>query len=290
MRRIVPFLILAACGTATTSDDTTDATTDEVGETGDSSDTDIEVTCSLEPIADDCAGDIASGGAKLTGKVTDQNGNAIGNGGVRVQFCREICLVPDCYDGNTYTFGGLDAGPGAYDVVPLCEDERLATPFAPITLDEAATRTIDIVVPKLGPATAIPDTAAEIEVVDGLYLTIGKGDLSKPTPLDPEATEVAGVDATAFSVPIEGITGDVLAVYYLHPFDYPADGGLTVRLDDGWTLGSGNGELWVGNYDDIQWDKVGDLVDDGDGKLTPGAKLPRISTLVVVKKPVEGPK
>ncbi|MCB9682755.1 MAG: hypothetical protein H6733_14915 [Alphaproteobacteria bacterium] len=289
MRTIWTVALLAACAGSTT-DKVTDTDTDTDVDT-DTGVVDTDATCELapDPSLPDCSADVPSGGAGLTGALVDVDGNPLNtDAALRVQYCRgDTCLIPDCTFSNTYAFGNLDAGPGSFDIVllPSCDGERFATPFAPLDVETGVTRTVDVTVPRLGPATAIPATATEIEVVDGLYLTVGEGSLERPSPLEPAATEIAGVDATDVAVPIEGITGTVLAVYYLAPFDYDSSAGVPVRLDNAWTLADSEGELWIGDYTTSSWEKVGDLTIDGDDKLTTATGLPRMSTLVVVRKP-----
>ncbi|MCB9664927.1 MAG: hypothetical protein H6732_12500 [Alphaproteobacteria bacterium] len=285
MRALTPLLVLAAaCGTADKGTDTVDTDGDtDVGT--DTFDTDAEACVSSATVSTSCALDA---GTALFGTLVDGAGAPLGRGGFLVQYCRDVCLTPTCFDGNSWAFADVEPGDGSFHIKPTCADDRFADVYAPLVVDAGTQRGVDVVIPKLGAAVALPDAATEIEVVAGVHLTLGKDSLTPP-PLEPKATEVAGVDATAVAAPIEGLgAGTVRAVFYLSPFDYTSSAGVAVRLDNSWSLASGAAELWVGNYnafldepDTDPWQKVGTLTLDGDGKLVPGATLPRLSTLVV---------
>lgn len=297
--RFGSFVVLVAVGCGTSdladvdgkvdSDPTGSGGTDDTADTGTTSGGGDRV-CSSETTASP-AGTCPGSGTALIGRLVDVDGKPLGKGGFRVQYCRDVCLVADCFDGNAWSFSNLEPGDGSFDIVPLCDEERFAPVFAPLVVDDGMIREVEVVVPRLGPATPLPAASTEIEVVKGLFLTVADGQIAPPSPLDPAPTEVAGVDASAYPVPIEGlVAGEVVAVYYLDPFDYEADPEIAVRLDNAWSLADGEAELWVGNYaaflgdaDDAPWEKVGTLTVDGDGKLATTAGLPRLSTLVVIK-------
>lgn len=278
--------LVMACGgsTADNGDDGgNDTETDMVGDSGDTDDTGAE-ECQITPPdgETDCRNDIPAG-TKLVGTLLDVNGGKLGKEAFRVQFCRgTTCLTPNCSYDNTFGFGGLEAGGGSFDVVPTCPEERFATPFAPISVEDGKTRTIDVVVPRLDAAQTLGDSAAEIEVTDGVFLTTKRGDISSP--LDPNPGEISGVDATDITVPIEGVPGTIKAVYYLAPFDYKVDPPAPLRIDNDFGLTADNGEIWYADYFHFKWEKLGDTMIDGDSKLTTTNGLPLMTTIVVVEK------
>lgn len=283
MRHLVclPLVLVLACDGGEDPDGT------DTGETDSGSPTETDDTAEV-----DCRDQVPTEGARLEGDVVDTSGAPITEG-LRVQYCRgDQCLVA-CFVEGEYVFGGLDAGAGSLELVPL-GDSDLATAFVPVTVGDSGSTGVDVTVPTLGAAITLAGTPAEVEPVTGLFITLGDASLTPP-PLKDPATEIAGVDATAHAPPIDSLEGTVEALYYLDPFDYPAVGcddddegtaceTLPVRVDDAWTLGT-EGELWRADYYTAQWIKIGDLVDDGDGKLEAVEGLDRISTLAVVRKP-----
>lgn len=276
MRASWLFLSAFACGPS--GDGPTDDDTDDT-DTTDSADSDVDTD-----VADtDCSDNVPTSGTGLYGAIVDDEGADLDAADVRVQLCRATtCVYATCHVGDTYAFGPLTAGVGSYAVEP--KGAGYFEPFAPITL-EASPRRIDATVPSLNAGVAIPATAAEIEVAEGLYLTLGAGDLPGKPPLEPAPTVVYGIDATSLNLPIEGVTGEVVAVYYLSPFQKEVgveEGTLAVRLDDRWTLGAG-GHLWLGRYESSTWLDLGELTADGDGKLVPVTGIDRLSTLVVTR-------
>lgn len=275
MLRHAWILALAACTTAP-ADDTDDT---DVVDTDTDTDT-VDATCSDEVPAF----------PKLTGTVKDASGTALGASDVRVQFCRGVtCLFGAFGAGGSFAFEDLEAGPGSFAIAPI-GDEGFE-PFTPISVACGVDRTIDVVVPDTAPGVAIPGTAAEIEVTDGLYLTVGTGDLPGRPPLEPVPTEIAAVGLAADDEgvpPLEGFTGEAVALFYLLPFDSETAEGVTlpVRLDDpGWSL-EGRGRLWYADYFTSTWIDLGALTVDGDSKLVPEDGLPGLSTLLVTRDPL----
>lgn len=294
IRHFVCLALLAAC--TGTSGDSADSDTDETDTTGADSDTGVDVVD-----ADSCDVDAPATGSALFGTAKDGTGAPLGRADVRVQYCRTTCYVARCRGPGVFGFDTLSAGAGSFEIVPLAEGSRLATPFVPLTLAEAAVFEVDAVVPELEPAVTLPATPAALEAAPGLFLTLGTDTLSTPA-LEPVATEVAAVDAIDVALPLTDLPGEALALFYVSPFDYPAadaedlddDGtpdpsptkGIPVEVTDTWTLGAGNGELWMADYKLLRWVKVGDLAAGSvEGRLAPANRLPRLSTLAVVRKP-----
>lgn len=234
---------------------------------------------------------IPDGPLVLTGVVRDAGGAAIASG-VRVQYCRgEACISAHGFDAGTYSFYGLEAGVGSFEVVNTSETARRPNIFVPITVD-ASTRTLDVVLPDLGAAQAIPGEAGWLTIADGLEVEVTAGDLTPASPFEPEVTEVAGVKVVDAALPTEGIAGDRIAMFYLWPFDADSAAHMQVRLDPatllvgGAPLTSGHAELWYADYDTSTWISLGDLTDNGGGRLVPASTLPKLTTLLVATKPM----
>lgn len=280
MRASWVFLAALGCSTAPPTDDDTDDT--DVGDTDTGAETDVVDT--------DCSDDVPTG-TGIHGTVKTTSGAPLGPDDVRVQFCRGVtCLFPVCHWEGAFAFGELTPGAGSFAIAPI-DGGRFET-FVPITLVDGVVRELDVAVPDLTAGVAIPAERAEIEPTDGLYLTVGAGDLPGQPPLQPAPTEIAAlaVDMGGEGVPpLEGFTGTAVGLFWLDPFDSAAADDLTlpVRFDDpGWAAGARR--LWVADYFTAQWVDLGPLTADEGGKLAPSeGGLPRLSTLLVTVDPVE---
>lgn len=263
--------LLAACagGDATDPvDDTTD-TTDTTADT-DTGDTDI---------------DVPTGPLVLSGALRDAAG-ALVNSGIRVQYCRgDACRTAHDVTDGVFHFYDVEAGVGSFEVVNLDETSGRISVFAPFTLD-GTEQTLDVVIPNAGTPGELPASTGWVNVAEGLKLQLMEGQLSPPTPFDPAVTEVAGARAVEDALPVEGAVGDVLAVYYLEPFNAEAGTPIQVQIANSWALTSGDAGLWSADYATSTWSKVGDLVDDGAGNLETGSGLNKLTTLAVIRNPV----
>src|SRR5690606_20930327 len=146
-------------------------------------------------------------------------------------------------------------------------------------------RVIDVTIPALDAAHELPATAAELELGQGLFVTVGKDDLEPPLFVDP-ATHAAGVRVEqATWPPLDEIDSEkVVAVWYTVPFDHHAksDAGLPLRVQDQWSLDEGAElSVWVGSYGESAWLPAGSLTVGADGWLTGEAALPHLSTVVL---------
>lgn len=276
--RWLPTLLLLACdGGGKEPADDTDLETDTPEDTA-GSDTDDDPT-------------IPDGPLVLTGVVRDGSGAPI-TSGVRVQYCRgEACVSAHGFDAGTYSFYGLDAGAGSFEVVNTSDTARRPNIFVPITLGNS-TRTVDAVLPDLGPAQPVPADAGWLTLAEGLQLEVTAGDLTPASPFEPAITELAGVKVVDDALPVEGIGGTPLAMFYLWPFDADSTAHMQVRVDPatllvgGTPLISGQAELWYADYETSSWHSLGDLTDNGDGQLAPPSTLPKLTTLLVATKPM----
>ena len=191
-----------------------------------------------------------------------------------------LCRNGETSAGGEFSFEEIEADWHAFEVVP---EPGYATLLAPVVFGDMEMRTLDLVMPRLDPAVDLPAGGpAELDVAEGLHLTIGTGQVDPPLFEDP-ATEVAGVLAEVDGrVPVDGAS-EVVAVWYLAPFNHVANqGGLPARFDNLWALPEGNAyEVWVGSYDDAEWQLAGTVTVSG-GELVGDVLLPRISTVALV--------
>jgi hypothetical protein len=101
---------------------------------------------------------------------------------------------------------------------------------------------------------------------------------------------VGGVRATFESIPIDGISGTVLGVWFVDPFDFLSvdAAGLPVRFVDEWSLPVGTElDVYVGSYGDSAWLSAGTAtvgMPDGGGVVSiEGAALPLIGSVLLVQ-------
>lgn len=263
------FLTLALLFTGCTGSDDKDSSSDPTDET-----TDEEVTDTGGAVDTDT--DIPED-ANFYGHVYDDAGAPMKN--ARILFCRGSACRTEKTDVNgVFHFVSLAPGPGSFEVAPT-EGSVYSTVFAPLDIPSDQTYTIDVDLVKHEPVVPLPSTAAELEVVPGLFLTVGQDTLQPPI-LEAQATEVWGADATAQPPPIS-VPGTLVKAWYLDPFDHTSASGIAVRIVPDWTV-DGDYELWLSSYETSAWEKVGDLTQDGASLVTTG-KLTHLSTLVVVE-------
>ncbi len=276
MRRFWTMALLITACTGTTPPDDKSSDTDDTDVTTDSA---VNDPCADLPEPPD-------GTAMISGKVVDAQGAAVGRQEISVRACRgDVCISAqkqDC-EGN-YGIYNLDAGVWSFELVPKVDDPYYATVLSAFPTDSSSARAIDVTVPVFTNVQTLTETAAEYEVAPGLFLTVASTDLKKPSPLDPDPTDLAGVDATDILPPTEGIEGTIVASWYLDPFDYESETPLPIRLTNTWGYADGEAELWIVRYT-VGVEKVGDLIDDGNGALTVSEGLDILTTLMVVEKP-----
>lgn len=269
----LPFVLaalLAACNGTTTGDDDDAGDTDtDAGPTDsgtDDSDTDVDLP---EPQA-------------LTGTLVDPSGGALV--GWSIKFCNVVgCRIDESDAAGTFSYDDVALVPHSLEPVPP-EGSDWATMNLPYTFDPLEVKVLTFVQQELDPVVPIPATPAEIEMGDGLWVTIGTGDLVAP-PLHDDATTAGGVSVPQADWPtIDDVTGTVLAVWYTHPFDYTAPEGLPVRIEGDLGLAEGAVvDLLVGSYADFAWIDGGSLTVTG-GELVGTAELPLLSTVIAVQR------
>jgi hypothetical protein len=266
MSALLFHLVFLGCGE--------DPPTDPVEESDTDTDTDADTDI-----------DTGAGWATLTGTITDSSGQALTN--VRVQACVEgNCRYDEPDEHGFYEFvDTLEPDPASHAFDVVVKDPGYSTPLVPIWFDHGEVREIHVVVPAKGADVAIPETGAvDLEVVEGVHLSLAQDDLDLPFGVD--GTVASGVRPDpGIWLPIEGIEGEVLAIWYLAPLDTASlSGGFDWWLEAS-TLEASDGETfqaWVVDYEHAGWASAGTLTVQGD-KLVPDAQMPIISTLVVVK-------
>ena len=270
-RRALTFVLLtlAACGDKdepTPTEDSGEVEGDADADTDSDSDTDTEVDIPAD--------------ATMTGKVVDVSGKAIE--GARVSMCKTLCRTSFTDAGGLYSFPALEGFTHSFEIV--ISSGGWATPLAPVTLVAAQENVLDAVGVKFSESQAMPSSPKELEVVEGLHITVGLDQLKLPFGAD--GSMVSGVRVAASDqVPVE-LPGEVIQMWYLGPFDGHAEAHLPFRMDNLWGLSAGETlEVWAADYTLAAWVSAGTVTVSGD-ELTlesDGEGIPVLSTLVLLR-------
>jgi hypothetical protein len=227
----------------------------------------------------------------VTGSAVDVDGNPVE--GLDIRFCRgSLCRNGETDASGAWTSeGGATMGFPRAEAVPtslelLLYDSLWATTFTVLDLEAETPRDIPIVMVEDGPATALSATPTWVTVGDGLRIEVASDVLEPPNAFVDPTTEVSGVLVPpAAHPPLDGFT-DVLAVWYVGPFDHKAPAGLPMEIDNTFGLTDGQTvQVQVGDYTTSTWLDAGTLTASG-ALLTGDARLPVLST-VVITGPVE---
>lgn len=262
-------LALAACTGKTGANPTDSANPDLTDDTSPPNDTGSTNTVPLS--------------ANLTGTITDPEGAPVA--GARVNVCRVVCKSMVTEVDGAYAFGSIEAWTAMFYVVPEA-GSAFANPMVTLTLADEETRTIDVVLDPFDSPRPLPDVASEVEVTDGLYLTVG-ADILEPPPLEDLPSEVAAVrvpEAHRLDVEVEGT---LLDVWYLSPWEASSEPGVAVRVDNLWGLAPGERAraFVTSEPTTYAWLDAGELVVADDGATLAGeASLPLLTTLALVRE------
>jgi hypothetical protein len=267
--RMWSFLLLACTGT--------DAESGKPDDSGSVTDTDTADTDTT-----DDSGTTDTRTASLTGSVVGPDGSPLE--GAAVNVCRMVCYRQNTDAAGAYVYDALEAWTASFYVIPAV-GSGLATAMAPITWAEDEDKVIDVQMLELDDTHPIPATAAEVEVTDGLWLTLGMDTLTPPFGIDL-------VDTAAVRVPVEDrlpleVPGEVLDVWYLHPWESESEEGVPLRIANTWSLTPGETvRAWVSSLPlDYSWLDAGTLTVSEDGTMLEGdAELPVLTSLVLTRE------
>jgi len=266
---VISSLVLAACSGGDVGGSTDTSKTDTADVVGDDDDDDDDVTDTVETTA------------RLSGTVVDASGAPIG--GANIRFCRGAqCRYFTTESDGAYVFDDTAVAPQSFEVVPP-EASGLVTTFAPLNFGSNEDRVVDVTVPELGAAVSLPASMTEL-TFGALQITMGADDLEAPLSVD-EATEASATWVeTALQLPVDGVSGTVVAMWYLMPFDHHSTEGMAVRFDLG-SLGLTGPEyrVYLGSYAESAWTDEGTITDGGGG-VYEGITIAELSTLVVVEE------
>lgn len=257
------FSFLVACAGPAADDGPTGSTDDP---TGDSGGTD-GVTDESKKV-----------GTRFDGTIVDAAGAPIE--GVSIRFCQAICLTDDTDAEGRFGFPVAPSGWTAFEAVP--DSPTTAVGYVPVEIVEDVDRDVTMVLPELDAAHTIPASPTELEVGRGLFVTVSDDDLEPPIFVD-DATQTAGVLLTeAQHPPLDFAEGDIVAIWYMTPFDHHSKAGMAVEFDNQWKLKDGEVyAVWQGSYVDQSWVDAGRVTVKGK-RLSGDARLPLMSTTMLV--------
>lgn len=200
--------------------------------------------------------------------------------GVRATLCHGVCRFADSGPDGTFVFDDVEANSYALHFTVLGDDSPQWADVLVITNlepGEEASLERDVPMAALGD-TAEVVRAGEVQVDAGLWLTVDPATIELP--FDADSLDLAA--ATPATLPPELPTKDVLAVWYLAPFDAKASSGMTLRATNTWGLDPGEeAVLWTSSYTDYAWVEAGRVVTSDDGTEVVGGDIPVVSTLVL---------
>ena len=279
MRRLLGLngaaLALAALGVVSCAGSASDEGGDSPADTGEpSGEADADTDTDTDT-------DVDADAATLTGYVLDVDSKPVA--GARVSICRDVCLVDMSDDQGAYTLVTPYSETQAFYVVPPA-DSGLATPIAPHTPAMGQTVELDVVMPALDAPVDLPSSAREVEVTDGLFLTVG-ADILEPAGFEELGDEVAAAPVAAeHSLPLE-VDGEVVAQWYVYPFEATSESGVALRLANQWSLPAGETYEVVVSGDPYEpgWIEAGTLTVSSDGESLEGdAELPLFTSVVLL--------
>lgn len=262
-------VIFAACGEKEPDDSTPADDSAVEGDADTDADTDTDTDTDAVPLD-----------ASLQGTITTLGGAPMSN--VRVQMCRELCRTAMTDASGAYEFPALEGFTHSFEVVIL--EDGWPTPMVPLTLVAETPHTLDALVPEYTDEVAMPASPAEV-TVGALTLTVGLDELSLPFGADDSAVRAVQVPEAAW-LPVEG-AAEVVAMWYIGPFDAHADSPMPFQLTNELGLSPGDTvQAWAADYVAAEWVSAGEMTVSEDGALlvNDGTGLPILSTLALVRE------
>jgi hypothetical protein len=154
--------------------------------------------------------------------------------------------------------------------------------FVPLPLQSEEVKALDVTLLELGDDKTLPGTAHEVEIVPGFFVNIGSDIIELP--FGSVVTDlVSGVFVPEEHRPPVALEGTVIGMWYLEPYDATAEDGLAIRILDEWSTAQDTTyEVKVASYAHYSWLDAGSLTLGADGFFTGDAKLPVVSTVVLL--------
>jgi len=261
-------LLLAACTTTPADTDTdTGTASDTASDSG--TETDTERT------------DLAH----FTGAVMDDAGAPLD--GARVSVCRAICRTQTVDSTGLFDFQVEPETHSIHVEPPHDQSVAHASALFPLTFAANEERDVTVTLPLAGTPRPLPTGAAAELDLDGVLLTLQDGDLAVALSPDP-VLQVSGARLAPELYPPLQLDGDVLAVWYLSPYNAGSNAGVPVAiaLEPGVVTGGEALRLWRADYATFSWVDDGEVLANSDGtRLEGSALLHGLTTLALVRTP-----
>ena len=217
----------------------------------------------------------------ITGRVLATDGVPLE--GLRVTLCRGTCEYDDTDADGDFHIPRVPPDTYPMSIVELSGERGLAVPLLLIDVVEGEDIVLpsEVVVPVLEPPVPMPETIGEVEILDGLFLTVDPEELWL-APWAPEE-HLQGA-ASPVDLPLAPFS-EMLATWYLAPFKSISYVDMGLRIENRWGLGPGEtARAWVCSYDLAEWSDGGVLTVSEDGAWLTGGALRELTTLVLTRE------
>ncbi len=217
----------------------------------------------------------------ITGRVVATDGSPLE--GLRVTLCRGTCEYDDTASDGGFHIPLVPPDTYPMSIVELSGERGLAIPLLLVDVVDGEDIVLpsDVVVPVLEPPVPMPEQVGEVEVLEGLFLTVDPEELWL-APWAPEqhlqgATSSLSLPLTPFEEP--------LGTWYLAPFKSMSYADMGLRIENRWGLAPGEAaRAWVCSYDLAEWSDGGVLTVSEDGAWLIGGAIRELTTLVLTRE------
>ncbi len=227
--------------------------------------------------------------AGLEGKLLDDDAKTLED--YRVQLCYHACRMANTEADGTYAFSSVEAATHLLEIWPSSGGSNASvwlSPTFPVTLQADKTAHLNLTWLAPDKRVTVPAVATELEIADGLFVSLGHDTSTPSMYLSDDFKEVYGVRVPDGKIPPivgEG-PGVPVAMWILGPVDTEAKAApFPVRFAnigskaDGKTL-----HVWMSHQDETSlegtWETVGEVTVSGN-EMTGTAKLPRLGTVLL---------
>ncbi len=271
---------LLACGddddtkdTSDTSITETDTDTDADGDT----DTDTDADGDTDTDADTDLG-------TLSGKVLWTDGTPAD--GVMVNVCHDSCRSTSTESSGDFLFEDLPPAFYSFDLNVL-EDGNWAEGLVPIEVMAGQDRALgDVYAMEFQDSGTVGETWQTLPAGDGLYITGNASQMTLPFGEDEYLIEGVRVDESMWPN-LDGIEGDVLALWYLGVFRAECATPFAIEVDNDLGLLAGDTvDIWYSSYEEYSWISGGTATVLPDASLIvsdDGAGVSSLTTLVLTQ-------
>ncbi|MBX2796782.1 MAG: hypothetical protein KTR31_03905 [Myxococcales bacterium] len=224
-----------------------------------------------------------AGEGLLSGQLTTGEGTPVA--GAFIELCQGYwCRTSTTDDDGFYAYDEVEDGPHSlYFVPPTDWVDPHAVSFVPLVLTDAQERVVDVPMLAVTDAVSLPTEPTELDVGGGLLLQVSAADL-EPDFFEPAPDRIAALQLSDTRVlPVDGVPGEVVAMWFLDPWGASAPEGLPLRVRNQWSAPDGTSfRVWVASRSEHAWIEAGSLQASGD-VLTGDARLPWLNTVVLTR-------